>query len=125
MSWLGVHVVLSQDGEDEKPDDDQNRHDGIDDLHGGVVLGLLGHVLGLAAVLEDGPEDQEQDEAADHEAGDEEELPQVELGAPLRGGSGVLAEARELAPREDERAAEHGDRRQDPGAPSRDGNSRC
>ncbi len=85
----------------------------------------LGMSSDLRRYLKIGPEDQEQDEAADDEPGDEEELPQVELGAALCGGPRELAEAREFAAAEDERTADHGRRREQPGATSRAGNFGC
>ena len=67
----------------EEPDHDQDRHDRVDDLGERVVLRLHRHVVGAAPVAEDGPEDQQEDEAAHDDAGDEEALPEVEGGAGL------------------------------------------
>ncbi len=98
----GVDLVLGQHGEDEEDDHDDDRHRGVDDFGEGVVLGLLRHLVGLPAVPEDGPDDQEEDEAPDHQAGDEEALPQVELGPALRGGPLVLPKGGQRAAREEE-----------------------
>ncbi len=102
-------------------EDDQDRDNGVDDLERRVVLGLLGHVVGLTAVPEDGPEDQEQDEAADHKAGDEEALPQVERVRPCvvdpenSPKLGSLHPARTIARPSTAKAARTRDRRRGPG----------
>ena len=81
----------------EQPEHNEDGNDGVGDLGERVVLRLHRHLVGAAAIAEDGPQDEQEGEAADDEPGDEEALPEVEGGAALGGRALVGAEARELA----------------------------
>ena len=87
----GIHVVLGEHGEEEEEPDDHDRDHRVEDLDGDVLVKLSGHLVGAPPVAEDGPQDQEEDQATDDDAGGHHA--RVELEGLLALGGGPAAGA--------------------------------
>ena len=97
---VGDFLVLDDQRGREETEDDQDRHDGVEDLGRQVVLRLAWDVVALAAKADDGVDEEHRDEAADDDRADREPLPEVIDRTGLRRRALVGAEGGHGAPGE-------------------------
>ena len=112
------HFVLCSDSDPNEASNDDGRDDGVENLHGNVILRLLRNACIPRAVSQRSPDDERKRETTHDEANDHELLPEFVGGLSLRGGTFGSPETRHGATSEQD--GRRGDKRYEASAVTAD-----